>query len=1577
MVWEFVGIILAEVGQCAMSRIVITAEADARAELRVDRAKPTWREGRHSLPFHELSDDEFEIFCFLLLKREHPNDDIRYFGKTGDAGRDILHRRVTPTGLTVRLIQCKRYGSNVGAPVIRKDMAKVWVNVFDGTIPELPAELVFYVVPDLTNPAKDLIDSQDLWRQQASAAIQEHIKRPVPDDLTRHAANWWPNPTSEAALSLTERANKYSDLIEEFFGMRKVIEGSVPDVTNAVCERLLPPLARLDERIARVEEAVVAQPQTPHAAVGNFKALFSSASNGLLRWPTTVAGDRWLDRPELQGLLDQVSSNASSVSVVLGPPGCGKSALLARLGQQLVGQGMAVLAIKADQLRNAVDSASKLAERLGLSVLTDVAVLAVAETEPVVFLVDQLDALADLVDLKSERLHVLLNLIDKLGGRAGVHVVCSCREFEFRHDGRLSRLDAHAVRLQPPAWEQVSSVLTAHEVSADAWPEDAKSLLRVPYHLDVFLNRLRGPGEHPIFTTYQQLFNDLWQEQVGRPGGGRSELLHDLAAQLAEREELWIDRSRFEDRWALVETLIAADILRLTEDEFRIGFRHQSLFEFTLAKTFAREGNSLSAYVLGRQDALFVRPTLWMALNYLRRASPAVYAREFDVLWNQASIRRHVKHLLIDFLSQVEEPPPADWEQSRMITALRDDSWRRKVLAAVNGKPLWFQLFAGSQLPAEMRKSPQEASDVIRILVSAQVASGERCLQLMEDNWLPDDSKLPLIWRTLIYLNNWNERAVDLAIAVIRRTAIDQGGMWHLAQTIANSNPALAVRLVAAWLAAARQRILAADSSQGEDRTDELRSLLDRHNSWHDIGKLAGDVPEDFVQALWPELREITRHVRSRPSDFVIRYADDGVWFARLDRREYVAFDSPDQFFQALDGAMRAFARIKPLEFLALVRGSGNPDSRLLQRLICRGVREIAPSHPAAALEFLMADARRLWLGGMHDDLGDSVELVGALAPHLTDDQLRNITAAICTWEMFREREGVERDPGDIYARGYRLRLLLALPFDRLSPEVRSEIEAERAALPEHVQTTRSRTGTGPRAIGSPVSQAQMISLTDTQIADLFDELPDSTGWHNPNDWMVGGSVQLSQEFQEFAKVESDRALTVVARLRPREQERPAAHAVRGLVAAKRPPAEIIGLVRELDARGFVGQEFRETVAFALDDLARADGLTEEACDLLNRWRLADWPNNDRDDRDNENRGEAGKPTSVLWQHNGIVTHPQGRFPVLSALTSGYLCRKPHAADLWLEMLRDHVNREESVRNWRAMCVYLDDIRCCSNRVHVRGFLDQLFNRYPAVLTCQVGARLLARVAQLLPDEVRKRGYDTVRTWGTERGSQAFGELVCLRHLLHPEDDWASVRVEAALVQSTIPGDEWTAVGVAFAAANLWQEPSCRARATELLRQLARWPNERVGQATMSIFKAHDELPADEPTLSLLRQVESDPEILVRSDIDELFFDHLLDMFPVDTELVCRISEEAVLRRGAELQSVQHRLYMASSALIDISLRLQRSGGDYRRRGMQLFEALLDLGVDEAISVAMSNDLRLVPALNPLRLPRRRRMAAR
>src|SRR5688572_18032689 len=86
-----------------VSRSVVDNENAAREDLGAGRQQPAWLAGRHALPFQDLSDDEFEVFSYLLLLRECPGERIVYYGKTGDAGRDVVR---TSTGNVIELIQC-------------------------------------------------------------------------------------------------------------------------------------------------------------------------------------------------------------------------------------------------------------------------------------------------------------------------------------------------------------------------------------------------------------------------------------------------------------------------------------------------------------------------------------------------------------------------------------------------------------------------------------------------------------------------------------------------------------------------------------------------------------------------------------------------------------------------------------------------------------------------------------------------------------------------------------------------------------------------------------------------------------------------------------------------------------------------------------------------------------------------------------------------------------------------------------------------------------------------------------------------------------------------------------------------------------------------------------------------------------------------------------------------------------------------------------------------------------------------------------------------------------------------------
>lgn len=92
------------------------------------------------------------------------------------------------------------------------------------------------------------------------------------------------------------------------------------------------------------------------------------ASRDLLAWRAALPDGEWLERPELESLRQRILTTPHSHTLVLGEPGCGKSALLARLGKATQIDGLPVLGIKADLLPEEMLSQQALMDYLELPV---------------------------------------------------------------------------------------------------------------------------------------------------------------------------------------------------------------------------------------------------------------------------------------------------------------------------------------------------------------------------------------------------------------------------------------------------------------------------------------------------------------------------------------------------------------------------------------------------------------------------------------------------------------------------------------------------------------------------------------------------------------------------------------------------------------------------------------------------------------------------------------------------------------------------------------------------------------------------------------------------------------------------------------------------------------------------------------------------------------------------------------------------------------------------------------------------------------------------------------------------------
>lgn len=301
-------------------RPVVRTEEEARREFDSRLPPVPWLEANIALPFDDLSWDRFEIFSYLLLKREHPGEEIVYYGKTGDGGRDIVRYREDGSA---ELIQCKCYSGNVEVGDVREELAKLFANLHSGEIPIKPdsvARISFYAASDLTAGAKDLLRYPEKWREIAEKALTKHLRRSPSPDLLQFALSWWPEEGffPEIAVDLTQRAEHHKALIEEFFRIRKVVDGSIPDIVagvEVVVERAL------DRRKVRITEDQPADRTWKgfFAAAGQENAAFRY----LTEWAELSPDQRFEPPSPYSEILKSV--HEQPLTFLIGPPAVGKT----------------------------------------------------------------------------------------------------------------------------------------------------------------------------------------------------------------------------------------------------------------------------------------------------------------------------------------------------------------------------------------------------------------------------------------------------------------------------------------------------------------------------------------------------------------------------------------------------------------------------------------------------------------------------------------------------------------------------------------------------------------------------------------------------------------------------------------------------------------------------------------------------------------------------------------------------------------------------------------------------------------------------------------------------------------------------------------------------------------------------------------------------------------------------------------------------------------------------------------------------------------------------------------------------
>lgn len=1516
------------------------------------------RAGPDRANYLALSDADFELLLYSIYKGHAPElpwySNFRLMVRGADQGRDVwLTKDERPVGL----IQCKKVKAGFTRPDTLREVIKFLLNVvLEPALMPAPAgfRFILALASDPASTTTDFFDAPHTWL----AANEAELSGLVADVIKKYEA--FSTLKIEAVLpgiSTALKSLKY-ELLRPI-DLDALLE-RIPSVRQRFFKVQL--VVAVEDAEAMIEARFAAvgfvSKSTQTFTTADVEKDITRGSRGLADWPQKIWGQH-IERPEFDDLIRRINGHPAGSTLVIGGAGTGKSALLAELYCALKARGQIVLAIKADMLSPDIVGFADLARDLGMSGDIEQELLSRAVEAPVVLIIDQLDAVSEVMDQSSQRMQVLLRLASRLqeaegqeGNKLPIHVLVSSRPFEAKFDARFRLLDADELLLSLPPFERISALLGELGIDATVVPDSLKETLRTPFALGIYVD-LAKSGLNPTDLTAANLL-DRWLDKKLPLGAARAScmaFLRQLAADMTQYESLWRPAAHYDPDYS--EMLRWAESIGIViREDASIGFSHQSWLDDFQAKTL-RTAQGLADYAWSRQEGLFARGTILRGLEHMRRVDMASYEMAIHLLLPSAKTRRHLRHLVADFLASADDPSASDiaWVEwmARNDHALANRAFRQVAIRW----PCW----RSGLLPLLpiLLQDEQHRWNATMLLIREVVEDSSQVMDLVERYWSDVSHD-----RDVFSLCERSGIATDRAIAHVRkilsRTVLADWAISHYARTLyENGNTRVALDFISFWV--------------------ELQTG-DRHNGIkvYGVEKIAAAAPLYCAERLLPWFVGLAS-----------RDIDEGRPGHRYTQSRSMPYDWKDDsgeghLTQLLRRALEESAASDPADVCALLATVSTVEIDEVQSLVADTLAANPTLLNEHALAFLFADQRRLHLGSdtFDDERGvgqmicgwSTSNLIAQIIPHLSQGDVERVRDYIESWEPWKEDLQEERDPAQRrqllrWSDERRLRLLAELPVQVLTARRRRQVEEWKIEQPTLQAKHRGRMLA--RMVESPMSHDQMAKASDDAIIKMLNAVNDHAGRHeNPKHWLKGGVTELSRAFAAFAKSFPDRAIRIIPRFQPGMHEQVTGAAIRELSAVEAVNAQALKtLIWDVQSRGFSSTSFRHEIACAMETLSkRLKGLEGRDIELLRGWLQRD-PNvlaaetlrHAELNKSNRERNEKPdqRPEAMLFGRGGGMHFlPQRNFTLLSAIAAGYVHRDGVDCDGWLSELELHVTHPEDPEVWSAILMFRSHELWWADAARVGELIEAIWRRFPAAFEDAAVVQSLWRLRVRMRTSLQQEIVNFWLSHSDHKLRQIGGEFSA-----------ASVIVDSAascgmgeIVEAVMAGsDVFARSGVLFAAAAGWRSPDLdiRSRSHTYLIAVASIVSGFEAHALSTAVDRGERLPPDEMTRALLASVAVNIDLLKES-MGLLFvrsLQHLL-LYPGFEMLVLEIAEAATELARTSPDRTVGGLY--DGEFIGLVIALQRSPIEIKTRAMTTYERLLDAevyGAEDAAAFAL------------------------
>ncbi|MXZ91320.1 MAG: ATP-binding protein [Chloroflexi bacterium] len=842
-------------------------------------------------------------------------------------------------------------------------------------------------------------------------------------------------------------------------------------------------------------------------------------------------GGNSIRRQETQLLVDYFhDENTRKAALVTGTAGVGKTSVISQVLDEAEFMELPTLSLRVDRLEPA-DQPETLGKHMGLPASPVRTLAAVAQGRDCLLIIDQLDAVSMASGRNPQFFDCIGAMLEEARHHTNMKVLSACRKFDVDNDSRLRALVsengiAQEFRVESFDVETVRSLLVQLGFHPDRFSSKQMDLLALPLHMHLLSEAAKGGAvDISALQTTKDLYDAFWRhkrqalQSRGVPPDQMREVVDLVVKHMTDRELLFVPESLLDDHAGATAFLESENIL--VRDGSRVSFFHESFLDYTFARRMAATGDELAAYILAREQSLFVRSQVRQVLLHRRDGTPGDYRRDVGAILNDCGIRAHLKSIVISLLGALDDPTEDEW---RLLGPSLASELSNHVWGSIYGSALWFDLLDTTGVLNDWLNASDEAwvDRAIWLMQGILRIRPDRVAQLLTPFLGLSAAWNRRLLSTVLFADLETSRQLfDLGLALVNSGAADDAlidrdgysGLWHNVRTLADQNPGWACELIVACC----NRLLARAPAVGNTNPFDMVTGPSSSDALG-VQQASNGAPRAFIDLLLPFVFDVLNNSADQSKDQPWR---DPVWDP-----EYYANGHTfgDIFLLSMESAIRWLAENDPDAFRQLAGRFQASEFEIIHFLLARGYQANGESFADEAA-YYVADALA-GFGGHYPGRARwaTASLVRAVTPHCSDASLAALEQAILShyppFEM--TTKGVR------YQGSTQFEFLRAVTEPRLSHQASLRLGELRREFPDPGPP-------GPSIVESYIVQSPIPETSADYMTDE-DWLSAMARYHQEYspyimDAWIGGARELSRVLESLTRQDPGRFANLAHRM--------------------------------------------------------------------------------------------------------------------------------------------------------------------------------------------------------------------------------------------------------------------------------------------------------------------------------------------------------------------------------------------------------------------------------------------------------------